>query len=379
MDDDDGFVCLDITDMMSDPAGPELVRITDTNDYVTDECVIHVAEPGIHDKDGAIQTLLNALSDACACTSDVPFGMKSMLQCLGVRLVLCMFGKRNITKKAVVPHKLSANEHRVYKKIRRELQNVKRRERVFQFLDQRGITKRLINYFVVHYCLLEHQVSYYLDRRTYPYQIVGELNTPNCKWILDLVGQGANIVWINLHQEYKQTKQERGHKNMHAPYARSTSVIGEDNREYSLCELNFYIWFDDIGGIDAFYRLESDIRKCKQRSDEQRRKVRARRKVDEMKQHKSKTVLKTTDGRNYATYCTVYSRPQSFVDFDSPISACKDVFAVSTTSTAANTVPDGSDSTVAPSQNSSKVLPRNRKRRLHDIMERVQAHVLVLP
>ena len=139
------------------------------------------------------------------------------------------------------------------------------------FINHKDITKRLINYFVVHYILVQHKTCYYLDKRVYPFRIIGEFNEHNNPEALELTAQGANVVWINLHQEYKTSKNKKGRRNMHAPYARSASVDGGDLQNYALCELNFYIWLDDMGGFEAFYKLETDVRDKKARYDEDKR------------------------------------------------------------------------------------------------------------
>ena len=225
-------------------------------------------------------------------------------------MILILYGKRNMKKESVKISKLSSAEKEVYRRIRSELSNNVRKERIFSFINQKDITKRLINYFVVHYILVQKEVSYYLDKREYPYKIIGDFNNPYQDKILRLKETGANIIWINLHQEYKTSKNKKGRRNLHAPYARSISVMGEDMCEYSLCELNFYIWLDDMGGFDAFYRLETDVRDKKTRYDEGKRLY----ETDSAygKRKKRKVVLKNTDGRNYKTYVVQYEKPSPF-------------------------------------------------------------------
>ena len=64
---------------------------------------------------------------------------------------------------------------------------------------------------------------------------------------------------------------------------------------YALCELNFYIWLDDMGGFDAFFRLESDIRDKKARYDEDKRI--SDQHIHTNRRKKKKIVLKDTDGQ----------------------------------------------------------------------------------
>jgi hypothetical protein len=236
--------------------------------------------------------------------------------------VLLIYGKRNMKKESVNISKLSSSEKEVYARIRKELKNKERKKRIFGFINQKGITKRLINYFVVHYILVQHEISYYLDRRTYPYKIIGEFNTPHQKHILDLITEGNNIVWVNLHQEYKTSKHKQGRRNLHAPYARSISVKGEDGEDYSLCELNFYIWLDDTGGFEAFFRHEKDVRDRKSEYDEQKRQDdnRGKPSFKEGKRKKRKIVLKNTDGRNYKTFVMNYKKSTPFTNINGSVS-----------------------------------------------------------
>jgi hypothetical protein len=226
-------------------------------------------------------------------------------------MILYIHGKRNMKKEPVNVSKLNSSEKEVYKRIRKELTNPERRERIFKFINQRDITKRLINYFVVHYILIQNEISYYLDKRTYPYKILGDFNNPHNSDILRLKEKGANIIWINLHQEYKTSKNKKGRRNLHAPYARSISVKGEDACEYSLCELNFYIWLDDMGGFDAFYHVERDVRDKKTQYDEEKR-INDNTNENYGKRKKRKIVLKNTDGRNYKTYVVKYEKPAPY-------------------------------------------------------------------
>ncbi len=221
-------------------------------------------------------------------------------------LVLRTFGKRNLEKKAVNESEISQAELYVYKHIRLKLQDPIRRKRIFDFIQTKDITKRLINFFVVHYVLMHKEVTYYLDKRQYPYKIIGQLNQFFQSDIIQLQETGANIVWINLHQEYKNSKTKNGKSNLHAPYARSISVKGDDEVDYSLCALNFYCWFDDVGGFEAFNHFESDIREKKRLYDEKNRKD------HNSLSKKRKVILKQTNGRNYKTFISQGYIPEPY-------------------------------------------------------------------
>lgn len=214
-------------------------------------------------------------------------------------LIVFMHGKRNIRKRPLHESLLSTSQRGVYHRIMDELKDPVRRERIFGFINSQEITGRLINYFVVYYALVEREMSYYLDRTRYPHRVIGEMtNNPDQPEILKRISQGENIVWLNLHQEYKNSKNKKGRRNRHAPFRRSLTVLGRDGEEYSLCELNFYLWLDEIGGFDLFYLFEEDIRQKKAQYDEEKRKLDRSR----QKKRKRKVVLKKTDGKNYKSH-----------------------------------------------------------------------------
>jgi hypothetical protein len=237
-------------------------------------------------------------------------GHRSKVSSLIEFVVLLVYGKRNMKKEPVNMSKLTSLEKSVYLRICKELSNPVRRERIFKFIQHKDITKRLINYFVVHYILVQKEISYYLDKRTYPYTIIGEFNQPNQRAILELISKGFNVVWVNLHQEYKTSKNKKGRRNLHAPYARSVSVKENLINGLSLCELNFYIWLDDVGGFDAFYAFENDTRERKSQYDEEKRTQDGQERDGNRK--KRKIVLKNTDGKNYKTFVVNYERPSPF-------------------------------------------------------------------
>jgi hypothetical protein len=226
--------------------------------------------------------------------------------------VLLVFGKRNIPKEPVEHSRLTRLEKEVFFKIRGGLIDETRKQRVFDFMRARGVTKRLINYFVVHYILVEKDVSYYLDLRQPCGRIIGEIGNPFQPEIVELISKGANIVWINLHQEYKASKNRDGQRNLHTPYARSTSVYDQISGGYSLCELNFYIWLERVGGFDAFARLEPLVRSEKVRYDLDKRNSD---KIAKPDRKRRKVVLKETEGLNYRNFLLRAALPAPFSPF----------------------------------------------------------------
>lgn len=236
--------------------------------------------------------LIKTIVDCCG-TID-----KNVYTCLQY-VMLNLFGQRNIRKDPVNFNELDIEQREIFLNIKGILSDEQKKERIFNFINNSNITKRLINYFVIQFSLLDKELSYYLDRRTYPYRVIGEYNNPNQPDILKLISKGENIIWINFYQEYRVSKTKNGCRNRHAPYRRSTSVVF-NNESYSLCELNFYIWLDSIGGFDVFFNFEQEIRAKKLVFDEQNRQKRN-------KPHKKqKTVLAQTDGRNYNSFALSY-------------------------------------------------------------------------
>ena len=226
--------------------------------------------------------------------------------------ILLVFGRRNIPKEPVEHSRLTRLEKEVFFKIRGGLVDETRKQIVFKFMQAKGVTKRLINYFVVHYILVERDVSYYLDRRQPFGSIIGEIGNPFQPDILKLMSQGANIVWINLHQEYKASKNRDGQRNLHTPYARSTSVHDQISGGYSLCELNFYIWLERVGGIHAFTILEPYVRAEKVKYDLHKRNSD---KVAKHERKRRKVVLKETNGLNYRNFLLQAALPAPFSPF----------------------------------------------------------------
>jgi hypothetical protein len=221
-------------------------------------------------------------------------------------LTLQSFGKRMLHKDAVDVSKLSTLEQEIFFRIQQQLQDPCRRKRVLDFISNKHITKRLINYFVVHY-ILNHPVCYFLDQRQYPYSILRPFNEPHQPQTLELIGRGENIRWINLHQEYKRCKARNGYRNCHAAYGRSNAVRGDDDQIYSLCEMNFYLWLDEVGGFEAFYEYEESVRKEKHQYDEDSRSRDRDDRAKGTKRKKKKVMLRSTPGDNYHTTVLTYT------------------------------------------------------------------------
>ncbi len=214
-------------------------------------------------------------------------------------------GRRFMQKNTVNVSQLSDMEQRVFAHIQSQLRNPERKRRVTEFLNDRKITRRLINFFVVHYTKF-HPVSYYLDKREYPYKILKPLNQPVQPHVLELIGQGAPIRWINLYAEYTSCKKMDLYRNCHAAYGRSNAVKDDVNTAtYTLCEMNFFLWLDSVGGIDAFRELEPEIRAAKQAYEEDAH-AREREQVSGTKRKRCKTLLKDTDGQNFPTFALRY-------------------------------------------------------------------------
>ncbi len=308
MDEDDGFGSFSLLDMEN--------WTLDLDKPQKQTCVGLVGHKGRkrkkkqfkYDKPQDPTTYLVALLQSI--TRMIPFENKVLTMCK--YLILLVLGRRNVKKEAVEPCKLTLIEKQVFLKIQQGLTDQERKDRVFAFMKQRGVTKRLINYFVVHYILVEREVSYYLDRRGSKGVIIGEMGNPFQQEIINLIQMGANIVWINLHQEYKTSKNRDGQRNLHTPYARSTSVQDNFSGGFSLCELNFYTWLEHVGGFEAFRMLEGHIRAEKIKYDFYKRSVK---KLSGGTNKRRKIILKQTDGKNYRTFLLNGSVPLPYSPF----------------------------------------------------------------
>ena len=229
--------------------------------------------------------------------------------------IYSIYGKRIIQKNPVSRNDLSINEREVYDNIRKSLiMYPGRQERIFSMIQK--YSKRLMSYFVVTYALVVKEISYYLDKSSYPFKVLGQYNNQNQPEILERIANGENIAWINLHKEYKNSTSKDGRKNCHAPYGRSESVMGEDGVVYSLSEQNFYIWLDSVGGFEVFKYFLEDIKseKCKfDLETRNRRKVKDTFATNDLKKNtKHKTVLSKTNGQNYKTYIVKGNQPAPF-------------------------------------------------------------------
>ena len=98
----------------------------------------------------------------------------------------------------------------------------------------------------------------------------------------------------------------KSNRNLHAPYARSVSVQGSDGSVLSLSVMNFFLWLEERGALDAFEMKRSNIERCKKRSDCLKRKVHKRQNQEGTKfvtKHKKrKRLMSQTDGSNYQTF-----------------------------------------------------------------------------
>jgi hypothetical protein len=185
--------------------------------------------------------------------------------------VMQLLGQRRLMKHSVHPVDLSSSEYAVYKYTQQAFEVPGRADRIISFLSGDRRTKRMINYFAVHY-ISTTKMSYYLDRTSYPYHITGGMNTYDDPVVLAKIANGVNITWIDLNREYRLSKQRFGRHRMHAPYARSVTVDrGDSLKGFSLCELNFYVWMDEVGGMEAFEYHETQIRINKKLFDSARR------------------------------------------------------------------------------------------------------------
>jgi hypothetical protein len=304
-DDDIGFDCEPIK--MSDFSGHEVLKGIDFEDFKKSGQSANYKPKNIFNKSGSlinIGSFLKLVKELVMHNNDEQ-KTNDTLQAFFKYFILSTFGQRHLKKDSVPFSKINKYEQKVYNKIRRQLTNETKKQRILNFIQSKTITKRLINYFIVQYILVEKPLCYYLDKRSYPYNIIGKFNgSPNQPNILELISKGEPIVWINLHQEYKFGKSNKGRRHLHAPYARSASVIDEKGESYSLCEWNYYIWLDSVGGFEAFYKCEQDIRQKKSIFDENKRFLNKRKnEINSFRKHKKhKIMLKNTDGKNYKTY-----------------------------------------------------------------------------
>lgn len=170
-------------------------------------------------------------------------------------IVLEMIGKKNISRCVLQFSKLTRNEQIAYQYIMKQFQNEQKKYNVLRLINNKTITKRLINYFVTHYIVTKNKIGYYLDKSSYPYKIIGAFNNRTQK-----IDENEKIEWVDLAQSYRNSKKK--YSNCHSPYGRSSIAI-IDGKKYAICQLNFYLWFDSVNAIGAFEHFESDIKKQK--------------------------------------------------------------------------------------------------------------------
>ena len=223
-------------------------------------------------------------------------------------LTLYVYGKRNIEKTSITAGMLQDPVKRlVYKRIRKLMSDPGRRQRILEFVHKKDIARRLINFFMVTYVVKDPGVEYWLDCTTSNHKIIGNINEIDNPEALRRKSQGENIILVNLHTAYKDSKQRGGSRNLHAPYRRDDIVRDDHDVEYSLCALNYFLWMDEMGAIEAFYRLEDDIRKKKLIFDKKNHQ--RRREAKELgKRKKEKLVLgRDTSGHNYRAIAMTYT------------------------------------------------------------------------
>lgn len=183
-------------------------------------------------------------------------------------LVLQIYGKRWFSKNSLTQEQLNEQEVLCLKQIQQKLSYPpERRERIYNLIHNKQISKRLIHYFIAHY-LLENNVRYWVDRTTYPPRIVGNINdSESSPAVKQALAEGRQLEYIQLCYAYKNLKSPIRGMCMNAPYQRSKLVRDQSGKVFSLCQLYFFEWYDDIGASEAFKMLESDIRRQKEIHD----------------------------------------------------------------------------------------------------------------
>jgi hypothetical protein len=141
----------------------------------------------------------------------------------------------------------------------------------------------------------------------YPYAVIGEINKPNQTYVSNLVYQGVPIKYIDLHNEYKKNKSR--FRNYHVPYGRSPIVqelqhVGEP--VMTLSEINYFIWFDSIGGFSILKRLAETVCIHKSQFDRLSRSIK-RQRTNNPTIKKSKITYKTATQQSETNYCTEHS------------------------------------------------------------------------
>lgn len=229
-------------------------------------------------------------------------------------LAVKVYGKRVFQKQAVQGQDLTEHEQTLWYNIQQKFKkNPLQKNRVIQFINHKSISRRVISYFVVHYSYEEKSLWYWLDRRSYPHTIIGEFNDPNNETALQLKSQGHDIRWVNFHQLYKVSKSKIGKGNYHDCYDR-TAPVDIDGKPYAIGVLNFYMWLDEVGGFDIFYKLEDDIRAKKAKYDEQSRTIKASQ-AEARQRRKHKVVMKHSQDGNFKAFALSYNHTVSNCGF----------------------------------------------------------------
>jgi hypothetical protein len=217
-------------------------------------------------------------------------------------VILHFFTKRKIAKAHVLYTDLNDVEQNVYRAIHSSWSDAKRRKHIFDNIQI--YSKRSINYFVINFTLTVEPVSYYIRKDIYPYPVVGELNKPNQTCVSNLVYQGVPIMYVDLHNEYKKNKTR--FRNYHVPYGRSPIVSDLQHKGepvMTLSEINYFIWFDSIGGFSILRRMSDNVCKHKSKFDRHSRQIK-RRRTNNPSIKKSKITYKTATQRSETNYCT---------------------------------------------------------------------------
>jgi hypothetical protein len=210
-------------------------------------------------------------------------------------IILQIIGRRNLKKQPLRVEDLTDENIIRLKRIKKSLKGGQLK-RIHSFIHDNNVPRRLIDFMVVRYTVV-NKIDYYLDITEYPYKLVGSVNNWDEEEVKRLIANGRNIVYRNLHLAYMNFIP--GHQNHHAPYARSPSV--DDNGDViGIGDTTFYIWFDDNGGMDVFWELETSIRAAYfnfERENQSRKRDHAAESIKKMK--KKKLVKRNTEGVNY--------------------------------------------------------------------------------
>ena len=178
--------------------------------------------------------------------------------------IVFLYGKRRIAKTAIPTTQLTISERNIYNYIKNELQLQERKERVMAFMKDKKISKRLISYFIVQYVAI-NPTCYYLDRSSYPYRIIGPIG-PSMAHIPPPSPSYNDkpVLFINLYVEYHKCLSYRVPQKCNAPYSRKNIVQDDSTEEgISLSAMPYYLWLDNIGGMEAFLMLKDEVKKSK--------------------------------------------------------------------------------------------------------------------